>query len=490
MLKGSEVYKLILGEVEHRRSYLVKNSGDFAQLNSELTELLEKRGQLYEQLSRLLLPDLQSQLVDTVLAETRINLDSLKAESETLARNALEEYQSEAKTNKQLQEELQILGKELSTLADERDRLEQESVTLLKGDSEFVKLCEELAAEEGRIRLYRGRLEEINAEKDKNILAYEQDPFFTYLYRRNFLQANYSSYPLFATLDSFVARTTSYKRNLEKYQALLFLPKQMEEEIIRIEKEREVTFKKVDEIQKQVFTDNGLHKLAQIGEEKGGVREELLNKAQVSSEKLKVLEKKLSSVNEHTGDLYSQVIKLLVDKFPDLSIGKLSDLAKKTPTISDDRLVATIKELQNQLATRQDKLQGLKNTQQALERDADLFENLTKSFIQADYDSERSCFNLTKDELFDILANKDLDEHSLWQSLVSRQQFDRGWMNNRNDDFFNGDLTRVFGAVLEGVVRIGLSELSRSSRGHGGGFTSTSFPSLKGGRGFSSGDGF
>jgi chromosome segregation ATPase len=496
MLSGKQIYNLILGEIEHRRSYLLQSSAKFSELKKELGELLVKKGELFNSLAALFLPNLENQSVDSILDEVGVNLEELKKELATEQELVITEFNKLSADNKQLHKDLQAVSAELDSLASKRDALEEESSNKLKADKEFVKLCEELAAEEGRIRLYKARLQQINQEREKNIKDYEENALFMYLYNRNFLLPNYQAPAIFSKVDGFVAKATNYKRNLESYQALKYLPKQMEEEITKIESEKEATLSKVDGFQKELFSSNGLMGLVADGEKLATHRKELQDKLNSSAEKLKQLEQTLSQANSNTGSLYSRLIKILNTKFPNLPINRLEAVAKKTPTREDDSLVKEISRVQAYLTQREKLLFNLNETMKALREDADLLEDLAKEFTQKDYDSERSTFAMTKEDFLDLLADKDLQFNDLWEKLQKKQSFRREWLQDKEEGFFNSDFTRVLGAVLEGVVRIGLSEMARGSYmgggrfGGGGGHSSDPFSSLSGKRGFSSGDGF
>ncbi|MEW4490163.1 hypothetical protein AB1L42_18910 [Thalassoglobus sp. JC818] len=360
--------------------------------NDQLSTLSEEESTRFRELAKARLDEMTQgailedldrtdRQVQALLSERLVTLDDLQKQIEESSR-----LQTELEETRRAQQERvhAVLAKidsahaktqaRLANDPEHRDQLE----TAKKADN-VAKHAEKKAEQADQDRMEKGQ-------------AYEGDPLFMYLWRRNYGTPEYSAGTFTRFLDNWVARLIKFPRARPNFAMLHEIPKRLKVHAREVRSKADQEFEKLRELEELASKEDGTPELQQeLDKEQTAANDadRAIDKAEKHFSEL------LKKKSEFAGgdDRYSrQCLELFVHHFQREPLEQLIREAEQTRSVDDDLIVEQI----SQLRMHQERLQSELSDRRSLhlrhlKRLEDL-EEVRREFKRHRYDDNRSDF--------------------------------------------------------------------------------------------------
>lgn len=424
MYSGKEVLLSINSSMAQIKQYLEQSEEEINQLTQEQINLEKSESEQFRKLAGL-----------------RINLlasgDIIKR-LDASERRAEELLETRKQTRKALKQKISLLAQQKETLEQQRDtQAQQVDDAIDELDKKEAEIQKKLSIDSN----YQQHLQQSqNAERiathaeEKTQLAtddkinkgkpYEQDPFFMYLWQRNYATDQYHANRLIRYLDKKIAHLCRYDKARANYNMLIELPVRLAEHAKSKRQHADETFQSLKILEQNAATANGIAQLAENLTNK----EQALHKAE---QDLDAHDEKALTLEHHevafvTGDdqEFQDIIKLLTTSFQYDDLNTLYQDAAQTPMPEDDLIVQQLQRIKN---SQQELIVSLAQQRQLLKQQQQRqmgLNSVQRLFKQSHYDAVTSVFSDAGkiSLLLKQYLNGIFDSNHLWQQLQTMQK--------------------------------------------------------------------
>ncbi|MCF6275978.1 MAG: hypothetical protein L3J05_09475 [Robiginitomaculum sp.] len=341
----------------------------------------------------------------------------------------------------------------------------------LAKDPEYQAL--EAAEEATEATIYRAQAKQEVAEADveEKGAPYRNDPYFTYLQKRQYGTKEAKGWFLTKWFDSILARKGNYREAALNYKKLTDIPGRLAGHVEALVEKHQAAEQALEKAEKAALVREGVTKLKQTSLSAQKKLDKIDADIEVREEEHQALRTEQAKVSGGDSAPYREAIDLLVNTLQRKNLPSLKRLASQTRSRDDDQAIARIAEyarraedLQDDqaeaqvlLAKYQDSLRGL--------------EQLRRKFKNRRYDAPTSQFprgNLMGTLLMQLVGGM-LSSGDVWRQIERAQRtVQRSSRGRTRGGFGGGD----WGEAMR---------LPRSSGGFGGG-SSGGFGGWGGGR--------
>lgn len=268
------------------------------------------------------------------------------------------------------------------------------------------------------------KLEIARATRAEKGAPYEDDPLFSYLWKRQYATKDYRAFPLFAMLDDWVARLIRYRDAQLNYRRLLELPERLEDHADRVDTAAVDAADALEAFERQALEEDGV----------GALRE----KVEAARKRLEDLDEKIAAAEARhetlgathgdaaagrTGPLH-EARALIAKALSRQSVPDLKILASETATLEDDHLVDELVRLKRERLELEEEHQDVQRATRRQRETLSELEDLRRKFKRARYDSPYSEFS-GRDIVSVLLAEFTrgaLGQDDLWRRLRRAQR--------------------------------------------------------------------
>jgi hypothetical protein len=352
-----------------------------------------------------------------------------------------------------------------------------ETEQALKQSEAYAALVE--AAEEARAVTQRAHQKLILARKDREEKGapYEQDPLFSYLWKRKFRSPEYRAPAITRLLDGWVAKLCRYDQAMLNYQRLTELPERIAEHaayVAGLEEKAEAALVAAEE---RAMAEAGVEQLKSAAD---AIRKDMEECdaaiAAAEDHHREMARRHEAALNEQAGPAVEARAllegELRKASFPDLRI-----LAAETVGMEDDRIVDTLVRLRAEEMSLELEASDRLRRPKGLRDELAVMESLRRQFKEARYDSPYALISRAAFE--DMLSGLARGQTDIREALRRLSRSVRRTEPQAHPDFggrrrhetiglpdiMGGVIGGVLGEVLEEVIR----ETTRGGGGHGSG---------------------
>lgn len=391
-IRGGDVYQGIQGKIHEVESDDKRLSGEKYSCESEITGLTNEREEIYSRLALICLPELSTSLIENL----REAQDTIKSIYDTRQerRKELEKFMGSSKERrKELDITLSNLEKGLDETANKRDSLQATVGSELSGNQNYLQLRVLRDQAQKRVVQNKSRYETFKKESEEKLVAYNHDRLFRYLADRNFESRKERLNPLVRRLDQWVADIVNYKNSKKNYDFLLSIPKKMEEEVTKQERELGGIVIDITSTEQEVAKKHGLDKILAKGSKLLETRKALLEEIQKEDTVFNKYTQERTDLDNNKGDYHKKALKELKNFLKGDSIKDLKELALSTETKEDDNLVSRIEDIDKSIRELKDKAKELQKQQVDVVGKLKGLKEIEDHYKRHDYNSSRSRFN-------------------------------------------------------------------------------------------------
>ena len=472
------------------------------QINSALSKLREEENTLRRESDQA-----SSDLVKTreQIAQVARDLAAFRLESgqqsvaegyiDARAKTVATLISTREETYKQAAREVETAGTQLTELTTTREHLstrlsdqEQAFETALSRieddatDPDYLAARETVLEIEAKLERAVAKTEQSEKDRVEKGKAYESDPLFMYLWRRDFGTNKYDSWGLIRTLDKWVAKLCQFHKARPNYVMLNQIPARLADHVEQLEDTLQAADEELSAAERQAVR-------RRLGDDKGAEITELEIQIQDLDNQIENLEAKFDAAETTAANIstgqdaeYTQATTLLAEIIEGEDTRKLWDDAFKTPERTDDELVQHLERLRREVRSLQDQQTDAARRLTKVEDRRKELQQVASDFRRSGYDRPGTTFS------------DDSIGGALLESLLKGALSSGGYRDRLRSTVRRAPRRRQRDPIVfSGGGFSGRSSGGRSSGGFGGGGgfrTGGGFGGRGSGGGFKTGGGF
>lgn len=429
---GSVIYHQLQSALDHQRLAVAERTRDVEMLDSQLKELVSRKGATLLELAQHYLPEFSRSSIETTFAEVRATLLEIMGRKERIHAELTARASRFVESCRKLEKDLDGITEQLNEHVRRRDTLERVVADRLKEDTHFQELSNDAAQMEARLQRNEARVLELQASAKEKLPPYEKSSLFQYLYRIGYGTSAYRGKGFVRSLDRWVARIIDFPKARNGYEFLRNTPKLMAEEVERRKAEFKGLMEEIEDIEYQITDSVGLTAVLEAGRKLGAKREEIVATLEKTRKELQAVDAELEELDQTQGHFYEEAIKKFEKFLSQTETGVLQNRARRTPDPRDDEIVSRVTELTAQIERLRPQIVDAQRIRKLAEDLAGGMDLVVNRFRQNNFDSERSSFSdsLNPDaELTRYLQGLTKPEE-FWQIIRRQQQFQPNWAEN------------------------------------------------------------
>ncbi len=451
--------------------------------------LLTEKGDAMAELSQHYLPDLSPPSVAATFREVRDDVQKCVQRRDRRIEQLRGKLTALGERVAELESVLAESTKALNEAVAVRERLEREVSQSLEGDEQFRELSTRVLQSEQELVTFERRVVEARLEAEEKLPAYKASRLFQHLHRRGFGTPAYRRRGLSRWLDRWIARKIGYARASKSFDFLNSVPDLMQSEVERRQVSLTEAVEALEKIEMEHWRRHGLDEATERGDRLGDARDALATSLEPLLEQRQKLSAELSSAEDTQGDFYQQAIDRLKKHLDSLAGGVLQRQAERTPEAADDRIVADISWLRDEVDKMHEQQRNASREIRAAQQHVEGMQYVLGRFRQSEFDSQRSRFaaDLNMRKLFDRFTAGEINHIELWRELRREQKFDPTWVEKATQSTGDALASETGQSIISATAHIAATALAvmvqNKLQGRGGGV-----PQF--GKRFTKGDGF
>jgi hypothetical protein len=418
----------------------------------ETARLRARQAEAYKALARLRLDEIAggkvARALDTAEREALAALNKRTARLAEITSKRASLIEAVAAGEKRLDECTDRLAKAIDAV----EELAEKTRARLAGDQGWRAAQAKVAEAEATAAAAAEKAAQAEADLAEKRKPYDADPVFVYLWKRGFGTAAYRAGLIARLFDRLAAKRIGYEAARRNYYMLTEIPVRLREHAERQKAAVEAAKAAQVAFERQALEADGVEPLEAAAAEAEESRTALSAELDAMKAGLAALDKEQAALVDPASDnSLARAIEGLAAAIAREDLAALHRAALATPTPEDERIIATLREIEPALKRREAEAEEVRKAAVALARKRAELEESRASYYRAGYDDPRGRFD-NEDLLGDIIGGV------LGGILSSR---------NLNDAMNRGYSSRGRGSSFGGGLRLP-SRPSAPSRPRGG----------------------
>ncbi|WOI54428.1 hypothetical protein [Parvularcula sp. LCG005] len=472
--------------------------------DARLAHIRETQLNVYRDLATIRMDLIQTGGSQTELDQAHARARDLLAEHDRFIAREARKLETAAATIGALEEQRESLNSAHYTALTRYEKKVAEVEASLQTDATYRDLSEAFDKADAVAERARQKLLIAQTDREEKGKPYDEDPLFSYLWKRRFRTADYKASPITRMLDNWVARICQYDKAYLNYNRLVELPLRLAEHVEMVEAAADAAQDRLEDAEQAALEKAGAERLRQGADSIAKDIVALDQKIESAEEEHRALTTQHDRAVRAEAGPAVEAKSLLTESLRLASVRDLRSLAAETVSLADDRMVDELIRLRSEYDRSAAMAEDATALPGRLRDDLARMEDLRRRFKKSRYDSHFTVFDATMFE--DILASVVRDRLNA-DGAMKRLKRAARQMQPQTDAGFGGrrrrsslGLPEILGEVAWEIAR----EASRTGSMPGpfggpmGGSSgrrsrpriSTPRPSRRGGGGFKTGGGF
>jgi hypothetical protein len=386
----SQVEQAILGvrRDEDRLTTMLRSATE------ETARLRARQAEAYKALARLRLDELQANKVsgnlDTaerdalaVVEKGRTALAAIAAKRATLV-DAI------AAGEKTLDEHADRLEKAIDIV----DDLAEKTRARLAGDKAWLDARDRVTSTEAMAQASAEKADQAEKDLAEKRKPYDADPIFSYLWKRGYGTSAYRAGFLARYFDRKIAKLVDYDKARPNYYMLTEIPVRLRDHATRLHEAIAAAKSELVALERKALEADGIAPLEAKAAAADDARKAFGAELDGMKAELAALDTEQAALLDPAGDhSLAKAIDGLAAAIAREDLAALHQEALQTPTPEDERIVATLKEIEPALRRREAEAEEVRKTAVALGKKRAELEESRASFHREGYDDPRGRFS-------------------------------------------------------------------------------------------------
>lgn len=423
-ISGPDMHRLLMDGYKDIQNRIEQLRNETLAIDSQRGDLAEDRSGALVNLAEHYLPELTRDAIENSWIEVRDRLNQILMRKED-QRRRLTEALTELNQRRSDQEQRLV---QLNTSLDEaqatQDDLSSRVEAELAADERFGLLSRKAALAEVALERAEDNLNEIEQDAARKLPAYQESALFTYLSDRKYGTEHYKHRGFTRRMDRMLARYINFSQAKKGYDFLSRTPEQMRRIIADDRAALDTVMEELESRRDRVIGRLGLTSAVERVEQLSQQRERQLDTLDKTCEETDRIERELTAMEDTRGKYYGEAVELFREMLGRLQSRELAARAERTPSPTDDQIVARIQGAESQLEVIEQDTHRHQRAIADLQRCLDAAGRLMQRFRAAKFDAARSQFLPSIDVIEEMhrAANEgDIDD--LWQRLRRAQRW-------------------------------------------------------------------
>ncbi|WP_286178195.1 hypothetical protein [Stieleria mannarensis] len=423
-ISGPEMHRLLMDGYKDVQQRLDEMRSKISSIDSQRDQLGDDRSDALVSLAEYYLPELTRDAIESSWGEVRDRVRQVLMRKED-HRRRVSSALADANERRTLQEDrLLEINSEFDEAKLKQDELAAKVESELAADETFVSLSQRAAMAEAALERAEANLNEIEQDAARKLPGYENSSLFTYLRDQNYGTDRYGKRGFTRRMDRWLAKYIDYHKASQSYRFLAETPDQMRKIIAD---DRAALDTVMDELEKRrdlVVKRLGLAAAVAKAEQLGKRRESQLVELDKTRDETDTLERELTDLEDTRGEYYREAVSAIRQQLAEIDTRDLASNARRTPSLTDDQIVARIQGVDQQLDDLDGDTRRHHDDIRDMQRCIEALGRLMQRFRAAKFDAARSHFEPSLD-ILDLLhrAKNERDIDDAWDRLRSAQRW-------------------------------------------------------------------
>ncbi len=335
----------------------------------------------------------------------------------------------------------------------------------LRDDPNFVSLADRAAVAEAALERAEDNLEEIDQDSARKLPAYENCELFTYLRDRRFGTSSYKERGLTRRMDRWLAKFIDFNQAIGSYRFLKETPESMRKVIADDRAALVTVMTELERMRDTAAEEIGLPEKTATCDAIEAEREDLLEAVKRHDQSAARVRQELAELEDTRCSYYREAIDIFRGMLARCDARELRDQARRTPSPSDDQIVARLSGIDQDLEELEDLVDGrrrrIRDQQSVLAATA----RLIQRFRSAGFDAARCRFDDSLDVLGRLADADDEDDvDDVWSDIRRAQNWGPSTMD-KITEVATHPMTQVLVNAMASAAGAALSEHARRA-GH------------------------
>ena len=386
----SQVEQAILGvrRDEDRLTAMLRSATE------ETARLRARQAEAYKALARLRLDDLQANKVTGELdAAERDALAAIEKGKAALAEIAAKRavlVETIASGEKTLDERSDRLEKAIDAI----DALTEKTRARLAGEAAWLAARDKVKDTEAKAAAALEKADQAEKDLAEKRKPYDADPLFSYLWQRGYGTSAYRAGFIARYFDGKVAKLVGYDKARPNYYMLTEIPVRLRDHAARLNEAIATAKSALVALERRALEADGVARLEAAAAAADDERTAFAAKLEGAKAELAALDKEQAALLDPSGSLsLAKSIEGLTAALVRIDLATLHQQALKTPTPEDERIVATLREIEPALRRREAEAEEVRRTAVELARKRTELETSRDNFHRQGYDDPRGKFS-------------------------------------------------------------------------------------------------
>ena len=386
----SQLEQAILGvrRDEDRLTAMLKSATE------ETARLRARQAEAYKALARLRLDELQANKVtgdlDTAERDALAIVDKGRMALAAIAGKRATLVDAIAAGEKTLDDHADRLEKAIDAVDDLADRTKAR----LADDKAWLAARDKVTSTEAMAAASAEKADQADKDLAEKRKPYDADPLFSYLWKRGYGTSAYRAGFLARYVDRKVAKLVDYDKARPNYYMLTEIPVRLRDHATRLHEAIAAAKSALVALERKALEADGIAPLEAKAAAADDARKAFAAELDGMKAELAALDKEQEALLDPAGDhSLSKAIDGLATAIAREDLAALHKEALKTPTPEDERIVATLREIEPALRRREAEAEEVRKTAVALGKKRVELEASRASFHREGYDDPRGRFS-------------------------------------------------------------------------------------------------
>jgi chromosome segregation ATPase len=345
MWTGRQTLGSIDSTLEQLRKQFEQTDSQIQAVSRELVELRQQEGSHYSKLAGIRLDQHISGDIAEGLDAADRRVTELLAERDRALTSLNQQIEQAREQEAALEKKRQQQGDLVDEAAEELDNIEAAVQAALEQDSAYTARFEAAGKSDSVARHAEEKTAQAEADRIKKGRPYEEDPLFTYLWKRGYGTSEYSANPVIRFLDKWVSNLCSYDEARPNYSMLLEIPKRLRQHAERLRTAANWEYEVLTKMEEKAAEQGGVLGKRHALEEAEQRAEKTDTEIQEIETLIQGLLEARASFAEGRDRYFRSCIETLSAAFQRENILALHKYALTTSTAEDDEIVYGLSDL-------------------------------------------------------------------------------------------------------------------------------------------------
>lgn len=349
LIPGTSLHRQLITAYNDAAANLDSIRGNFGEIESRRDELEANRDKSLSDLARHYLPSLTAESISQTWADVRPSIREVLLRKQNEARKLNEDLEADNVLRRGQEEALFAINEAIEAAQNDQTRIALDVENELQTMPEFVRLSDRAGVAEAALERAEANLNEVSQDAARKLPAFDSCKLFSYLKERGFGTKAYTHRGFTRRMDRMIAGMVDYTQSSRNYEFLKTTPETMRRIIAE---DREALDTVMDELHRHrddVAKAHGLpDKIQEVARLQTERQKQIADLDQTTS-RCEATQAQLNELESPSCRYYAEAIELFRGMLSRLDTDDLRREARKTPSITDDQIVATLRGIDDQI---------------------------------------------------------------------------------------------------------------------------------------------